>query len=125
VLVGSGPLRIGLLFPRGLTGERLELTYVRDLVNGLGGVAGGRPLEFVNVDYNPDITAAGQREDLLAKAQGLIDDPSIAAVIGPGLSTDGRGRAFCFRSARPTNPGESGLRPPPEPQSLKHPSWFL
>ena len=88
VLVGSGPLRIGLLFPSGLTGERLELTYVRDLVNGLGGVAGGRPLEFVNIDYNPDITAAGQREDLLAKAQGLIDDPSIAAVIGPGLSTD-------------------------------------
>jgi hypothetical protein len=88
VHVGTGPIRIGILFPSGFTGERLELTYVRDMVNTLGGVAGGRPLEFVKADYNADITSATQRDDLRAAALGLINDPTIAAVIGPGLSTD-------------------------------------
>ncbi len=88
VLVGTGPLRIGILFPGGFTGDRLELTYVRDMVNALGGVAGGRPLEFVNTGYDRGATSESAYTDLLAKAQSLINDPTIAAVIGPGLSTD-------------------------------------
>ena len=99
VPVGTGPLRIGILFPSGITSERLELTYARDLVNALGGVAGGRPLEFVNTDYNPDITSDSERADLLAKAQSLIDDPTIAAVIGPGLSIDVEAVAPLFVNA--------------------------
>jgi ABC-type branched-subunit amino acid transport system substrate-binding protein len=99
VLVGTGPIRIGILFPSGVTGERVELTYVRDIVNALGGVAGGRPLEFVTTDYKPDTASDIAHVDLLAKAQSLIDDPTIAAVIGPGLSSDVEAVAPLFLNA--------------------------
>ncbi len=76
-------LVVGVLMPLPPSGVHIDLAWAVENVNAGGGILGDVPLRLRAVDTN-----GRSREEVVALAQLLADDPQVLAVIGPGSSDE-------------------------------------
>lgn len=109
-VLDAGPLRVAVLMPPLPNNDtnRVEMQMAVERVNEAGGIAGGRELVLEPFSYEDDASRDNAVERILA-------DDGIAAVIGPGRSSDVMAVAPAFIAAErvlvsPTSTADEVLR---------------